>query len=430
METARERAGVPATGDAKGAALRIALTSNGPGELAGWVRPLVSELLRQAPHAELTLFFVPDDYATGREADVARALFPGVRVVPPRDYVRFALGRGGSGAPERADAVLYLGGDLMHALRVHARLGGKAFAYKFSRRRHRRTFARVYAVDARNVTQLEGWGVPPERIETVGNLAIDGALGEAAGRFAAGAGDADRLPQGGVLIMPGTRKHEIANLIPFFLQAVLRLRAAAPGLPVAFGLSPFTARDELSRALERGGHPNVWGARGSVIDWEGGLALQPAAGGAPVPIVRDALRAAQHAKLVVTIPGTKCIELAALGVPALVCVPLNAPEVVVINGPLQYLDRLPVLGIPLKRAAVVAVDARFPLTAQPNIDAGEELMPELRGTLTPGYVARRIAAYAADDAARASAAQRLRALYAAHAGAAERMARSLLAAAS
>jgi hypothetical protein len=66
------------------------------------------------------------------------------------------------------------------------------------------------------------------------------------------------------------------------------------------------------------------------------------------------------------------------------------------------------------------------LTAQPNIDTGEQLMPELRGTLMPAEVARRIAAYADDDAARATASLRLRALYADHAGAAERMARSLL----
>jgi lipid A disaccharide synthetase len=134
--------------------------------------------------------------------------------------------------------------------------------------------------------------------------------------------------------------------------------------------------------------------------------------------------------MVVTIPGTKCIELAALGVPAIVCVPLNAPEVVVINGPLQYLDRLPLIGIPLKRAAVVAVDARFTFTAQPNIDTGEALMPEMRGALMPGHVARRIAEYARDDVTRTADAHRLKALYASHAGAAERMARSLLAAAS
>jgi hypothetical protein len=77
---------------------------------------------------------------------------------------------------------------------------------------------------------------------------------------------------------------------------------------------------------------------------------------------------------------------------------------------------------------VVAVDARFPVTAQPNMDAGEMLMPELRGTLMPGAVAARVAAYADDGAALALASERLRALYADHVGAAERMARSLLAA--
>ena len=81
-------------------------------------------------------------------------------------------------------------------------------------------------------------------------------------------------------------------------------------------------------------------------------------------------------------------------------------------------------------AAVLAVDARFPLAAQPNIDSGEALMPELRGTLMPGYVANRIVEYAADDAVRAAASTRLRALYVGHAGAAERMARSLVALAS
>jgi lipid-A-disaccharide synthase len=390
------------------------------------VRPLVSALWRLAPQSEVALFFVPDDYATGREPDVARALFPRAQVVAPRDSVRFALGRPVDGAPAKADAVLYLGGDLMHAARVHARLGGDLFAYKFSRKRFSRSLTRAFAVDAKNVEQLAGWGVPREHIETVGNLAIDGALGEAAGAFGAGAGDAGGLPDGGVLIMPGARKHEIANLIPFFLAACLRLRALVPGLPVAFGLSPFTSTEEVARALAWGGYPTVWGEKGTVVERDGRIWLQPASPGAPVPVIRDALRAATHAKLVVTIPGTKCIELAALGVPAIVCVPLNAPEAVVINGPLQYLDRLPFVGIPLKRAAVVAVDARFPLTAQPNIDAGEALMPELRGALTPGYVARKIAAYAADDAGRAAASERLRALYAAHVGAAERMAHSLL----
>lgn len=404
--------------------MRIAITSNGPGEFAGWVRPLVAALLRLDPATDITLFFVPDDYATGREPDVARRLFPNVRIVPAREYVRFALGRAVSVAPSRTDIVQYLGGDLMHAARVHARLGGAARAYKFSRKRYARTFERAYALDAKNARELHRTGVPSERVQIVGNLAIDGALAEAAGDFA---NDPVHTSEaGGILFMPGTRRLEVANMYPFFLQTAVRLRAARPDLPIAFAASPFTSDDELARALQAGGHRNAWGSRGTVVPLGRAIALQPAAGGAPFPVVRDAMRHAALARLAVTLPGTKCIELAALGVPALVCVPLNAPEVVVINGPLQYLDRIPGIGLGLKRAIVIRVDRRFDFTAQPNIDAGDVLMPELRGTLMPGEVARRIAAYADDAAGRATAAVRLRDLYAAHVGAADRMARSLL----
>ncbi len=379
-----------------------------------------------APETEITLFFVPDDYATGREPDVARELFPEIAIVRARDYLKFALGRSVAGVPRAVDVVQYLGGDVMHAARVRARLGGAATSYKFAHGNYAKSLRRAYAVDEKNAADLRKAGVPDERLSIVGNLAVDGAFAEAAGTFALHSADDRRIAPGGVLVMPGARKHEIASLVPFFLAACVRLRAIAPGLSVAFAISPFTTKEELERALTSGGHPNFWGTRGTVVDAPEGLALQPEDDQPAVPVVRDAMRFATRARMVLTIPGTKCIELAALGVPTMVCVPTNTAESVVINGPLQYIDRIPFAGIALKRAAVLAVDARFAMTAQPNMDAGEIIMPELRGTLTPGYVARRAAEYAADDAARALASSRLRDLYAGHAGAAERMARSLL----
>ncbi len=405
--------------------MRIAITSNGPGEFAGWVRPLVTALYLVDPEAEVTLFFVPDDYATGREPDVARAMFPRANVVPAKEYLRFALGARLANVPDRVDVVQYLGGDLMHAARVHARLGGRASTYKFARKRDSKAFARAYALDDANAADIAKAGFPSDRVTIVGNLAIDGALGEAAGRYPESSLDAI-VPAESILVMPGTRKHEVANLIPFFVQAALKVRALRPEIPIAFAVSPFTTEAELARAFEGGGHRNVWGARGTVVRGERGLVLAPADGSAPFPVVRDAMRHAPRARFVVTLPGTKCIELAALGVPAIVCVPLNAPEVVVINGPLQYLDRIPIAGTLLKRKMVVEVDRRFKLTAQPNIDTNERIMPEMRGTLMPGEVARRLIAYYDDDAARTAASARLRDLYAAHVGASERMARSLV----
>jgi len=404
--------------------VRIAITSNGPGEFAGWVRPLVGALLRLAPDTDVSLFFVPDDYATGREPDVARRLFPSAHVVPSGDYVRFALGAALDGVPASADVVQYLGGDLLHASRVRARLGGGGRSYKFASRGLARRLDGVFAVDAKNAGEIERLGFAPQHVRVVGNLAVDGALAEA--RAPASAGGEAACEPDGVLIMPGTRRHEIANLVPLFLAMAVRLRGLRPALPIAFAISPFTDEDELAHALARGGeYRNVWGTRGAVVARDGGIALQ-APGGEKFPIVRDAMRHAARAKLVVTLPGTKCIELAALGVPAIVCVPLNAPEAVVINGPLQYVDRVPFVGTLLKRAMVIAVDARFPYTAQPNIDTGEMLMPELRGTQMPGEMARRVAAYADDEPARILASRRLVELYAGHVGAAERMARALL----
>jgi hypothetical protein len=403
--------------------VRIALTCNGPGEFSGWVRPLVAALYEIDMTTEISVFFVPDDYATGREPDVARELFPAIRAFGPRDYLKFALGRSLPGAPKHVDIVQYLGGDLSHAARLHARLGGRARSYKFWSRSYGKVFERVYTIDENNEYSLEKKGLDVTFMDRVGNLAIDGVLAEMAGRF--GVRDASIIAEDGVFFLPGNRRNEIANMVPIFLQAAVHLQRLAPGLPVAFGISPFTKKEELERALALGGHRLAWGTRGTVIERDGRLWLQASAKAPPFPVVRDAMRHGSKARLAVTIPGTKCIELAILGVPTIVCTPLNVPEVIVINGVLQYLDRIPFVGISLKRAAVIAGNKRFRFTAQPNIDAGEMLMPELRGALMPGRIAGVIAAYAEDESGRRFASERLKALYAEHVGAAQRMAQAL-----
>lgn len=398
--------------------MRIAITANGPGEFAGWVRPLVGALRARDPSVELHVIAVPDDFATGHEAEYITALYPGVHAYPPSDYLRLALGRGVEGLPPEFDRVQYLGGDLSHAARVHARLGGVATSYKFSRKKYARTFARVFAVDAANKAQLEAWATPPDRIRIVGNLAIDGALGEASGAYGDPPNDA---AHDGIVMFPGSRKHEIANVFPMFVRVALNLRRMLPGVPIAFAGSPFVTDDALREALARGGeHPLSYGAPAELAGGE------IVASGERFPLVRAAMRAAANARLAVTIPGTKVIELAALGVPAVVCTPFNAPELVVIGGPMQYVGKLPLIGTPVKRAAVVAYAKRFEHFAQPNIDAGKDLDVEISGALLPSQVAHAAAERWRDAAWCAATGAELRNLYRHHAGAAERMAGFLL----
>jgi hypothetical protein len=398
----------------------LALTANGPGEFAGWVRPLLGALYDRDPGLDARVFCVPDDYASGHERDYVRALYPQATVYAPGEYLRFALGRGLDGLPAQVDRVQYLGGDLMHAARIADRLGGIATAYKFSRKKYTRKFTRVFAVDDANRKQLLGWGIPPDQITVVGNLAIDGALAEAAGRFG-GETESDAA-RDGVIFFPGSRKHEIEHMFPMFVRAALQLRRRLPDARIAFARSPFTTDAELGAALARGGIREAYGSPSTLAP--DGASLEAA--GVRFPVVRAAMRAAQQARLAVSLPGTKVIELAALGVPAVVITPSNAPELVVINGPLQYVDRVPFVGVAVKRAAVVGVAKRFRFFAQPNIDAGREIDVELRGTQLPSHVAHVAAERYADGPWLAETSAALRALYAPHAGAAGRMADALL----
>ncbi len=401
--------------------MHIALTANGPGEVAGWLRPLLRSLYRHDPNLLALVFLVPDDYATGFEAQMVRDAFPQAAVYEPKSYLKLALGGRLDGVPSSVDVVQYVGGDLLHAARLHARLKGRAATYKFSRRPYRKLFDRAFAVDRRNVAQLAGWGTPPDRIEEVGNLAIDGAL------FEASLAPEPNAPSDGIVVMPGSRPYEIENMVPFYFAVALRIIRERPEIPISFAISPFTPRAQVRAAIETGGHPRMFGRKGRLIGEEGRDYLTTLSGDVRIPVLTNALAAAARARLVLTIPGTKTIELAVLGKPAVALTPLNVPEVVTINGPLTYLNRIPVVGIPLKRAVAVGVSRRFMHHTQPNMDAGTALIREVHGTVTPGRIAR-IALESYDDRAwLESAGEALARLYRGHAGASDRMAESLLA---
>ncbi|HET7813788.1 MAG TPA: hypothetical protein VFL13_05395 [Candidatus Baltobacteraceae bacterium] len=400
--------------------MRLAVTCNGPGETAGWLTPLLHSLYAQRPDAQVYVFFVPDDYATGAEAGYIRSIFPQATVYDPRAYLKAALGGRLEGLPEGADVVLYLGGDLMHAARLHKRFGGALATYKFSRPRIAKETARAFSVDEKNERELESWGVPRERITRIGNLAIDGALAQAADERA-------REQTFDTIFMPGSRGHEVEHLVPFFFTAAVRMLREQPGLRVAFGISPFTDLSAIARAVKAGGDPRVFAQAGALEDAGGTPALVTLDGSVRIPVVRNAIAAARRSKLAVTIPGTKVIELAALGTPVLSCTVMNAPELITINGPLTYLDRIPVAGAALKRAVVLKYAERFTYHTQPNIDAQQPLIAELHGTLTPGRVARVALEMLADEHALATQAQALAGLYREHIGASVRMAAGLLA---
>ncbi|HEY5093641.1 MAG TPA: hypothetical protein VII69_00835 [Candidatus Eremiobacteraceae bacterium] len=396
---------------------RVVVTTNGPGELMGWTRPFLRAVLARAPDAEITIVLVPCPYATGREAAQAKAMFPNAHVLDPKAYARFLVNKRVEGMHRGAGVLQYLGGDLFHATTLAKRLGLTPLTYKFSRRAYSPSFQRFYALDEENARKLRSDGAPAERVRVVGNLVADSVLGTL---------DEAPSPPGvgeGVCILPGSRPAEIKYLMQFFLAVARDLARRMPHLPVTFVVSPFNSDEQLDAALARRPDSKYGGIQGRLTD--GGAAIE--GDGVRVTLDRSGdYRALSHAQLVITIPGTKCLEAAVLGRPMLVLVPLNRPDEVTLNGLGSYLHHVPFVGRPLKRWLVRKVERSFQFVAQPNIDVGREVAPEMRGVMMPAEVADRASDLLARPDDLRAMGETLSKIYAAHAGAADRMAADAL----
>jgi hypothetical protein len=397
---------------------RVVVTTNGPGELMGWTRPFLRAVLAREPDADVTVVFVPCPYATGREAAHAQAMFPRARVLDPKAYGRFLMHKRVDGMHRGYGALQYLGGDLFHATTLAKRLGMAPLTYKFSRRGYSPSFQRFYALDEENARKLRADGAPPDRVRIVGNLVADAVMG---------ALDEDLAPPGvgeGVCILPGSRAAEIKYLMQFFLAAARDLSSRMPGVPVTFVVSPFNSDEQLAAALARPPDAKYGGIRGRLS--ADGTAIE--GDGVRVALDRSGdYRAVSRSQLVVTIPGTKCLEAAVLGRPMLVIVPLNRPDELTMNGLGAYLHHVPFVGRPLKSWLVRTVERRFQFVAQPNIDVGRLVAHEMRGVIMPGDVVASVCDLLGRPAELRTMGETLAKIYASHVGAADRMAADALA---
>ena len=116
-------------------AVDILILSNGPGELATWVRPAVQALREQlgkaGTQARISVVLSPCPHATGKEAQIARS-YPEVdRVQAPEHFFPFLLS--GKTAENwdwyETGVVLFLGGDQFFTVVIGKRLKYRTVIY-------------------------------------------------------------------------------------------------------------------------------------------------------------------------------------------------------------------------------------------------------------------------------------------------------------
>src|SRR5205807_107684 len=100
-------------------------------------------------------------------------------------------------------------------------------------------------------------------------------------------------------------------------------------------------------------------------------------------VEREHLRAMAQCDLALTYPGTNNDELAILGVPMIVVVPLERVSTIRTPGLSEWLGRIPGISNLVKAVVVGHYLRHHRLLAWPNQHAGRMLVPEIVGRFTP-----------------------------------------------
>lgn len=339
---------------------RLLLTANSPGEMAGWVRPLVREW-RARNVGPVDLLLLPCSFATGQEERVARSLEGVDRVYRPRDYVKL-LAR--DGRDYRDGVLLHLGGDLMYSAFLSWRWKLSAWSYLWARPWWDSAFQGYFTKDDWGVRWLKKRKVAEEKIHLLGDLVLDAVRQEVPAPVAG-------KRRFCVSYLPGSRATEVKGLTPFVLGVHDRLCQRFPDLEGVLHLSPFLPQDDIASLIQQPPDPAFGGMQGRL---EGDY-LQAGHGRLRVATSEGYQRLSQS-MVALSIPGTKTAEAGYLRTPVVTMTPLNRPEHLPSIGLVGLLDFLPG-GNKIKGRLMLRLKPTIGLLAHPNILAGKALLPEI-----------------------------------------------------
>ncbi|NLY91205.1 MAG: hypothetical protein GX081_06310 [Firmicutes bacterium] len=398
--------------------LDLIITVNSPGEVSGWLKPVVHALQDFPWTYRITVFIPPCPFASGAESRVVEEIPQVKQVVGAEETVRFII----SGKlpakfnPAGRGIVLFLGGDLTYAALLAKRLRYPAVAYTEGLTNWARFFARFAMAYPWMADKVKKPAVK-RKTQVIGNIMLDAVKPEYSKEEMKKLLGNEEAP--GLLLLPGSRPAHFQYMLAFYVKTVEKIKAQMPSLTTVVSVSPFVTEGQLAAALSGWG-AQEWGlsatylpAREETFDAGGALKALgeiETAAGVRIPCFQHQQYALMNwADLALTIPGTNTVELATLGVPMVVTIPLNHPEEIPLEGLAGLIGGLPLLGKVLKRKLIPRFQAKIKFAAWPNRLAKAQIVPELIGRIYPDEVAEVALGMLQDESGLAQISQRLQA---------------------
>ncbi|WP_320673480.1 glycosyl transferase [Prochlorococcus sp. MIT 1341] len=378
----------------------VVLVSNGPGELATWVRPLAESLhtrllmrpLVFSAETSLHLVLVPCPNATGKEADTAKKWGYFESVNEPSQFWDLLLRPKRYLSLPRKGLVVFLGGDQFWTVLLSARLGYKHLTYAEWIARWPAWNDRIAAMSAAAIK-----GVPrnlQSRCTVVGDLMADLSTSPRAKAS---------LPKGEwIALMPGSKKSKLCVGVPFLLEVADHLSSLRPGCNFLLPIAPTTSLEEIQR-LSTPTNPitafyssRIDSVRPSLASSLGRRIFTVAGTEIFLEEEQPAYGSLSQCDLALTTVGANTAELGALSVPMIVILPTQHLAVMQAwDGFLGLLGRLPGLKWCIGALLSFWRLSRRGFLAWPNISASRMVVPERIGRITPRLIAEEAAAWLA-----------------------------------
>jgi len=373
--------------------MNLLIVANAPGEITTWVKPVVQAIHKESREVKITCLLPFCQFASGKEVDLLKEI-PGIDIIPTKSYLRTLIrGQSCLGTRSQKGVVFHLGGDPFHSLVLARRFGWKVAIYSYkSTFPFLKYFDKIMVLDGLSRERAVARGVKRGQIETVGDLIVDSVNESSQTREELCQRYSLRTEEVTIGILAGSREEHIRHLLPFLLRVAELIKEELKEIQFVTLIATSIKLGFLKETLSLPLSSFLDGSTAEIQHEDGGITLLTDQG-LRVPVVRGDPEVMRICHIVLTIPGSNTGQLASLGVPMLVLVPLNAPEFIPLEGIWGLVDRIPLIGCLLKRFFVRCLNERIIFTALPNIRAKKFVVPEIRGVLHPIDVAQRALEY-------------------------------------
>ena len=365
----------------------IVILTNGPGEVATWVRPVVKALREQlrADNLRISVILSPCPHATGKEADIV-INYPEVdRVQSAQHFFPFLLW--GKTADNwdwhQQGIVIFLGGDQFYTLAIGKRLGYRTLVYAEWDARWYRWIDRFAIMKTEVLTKIPAQY--HHKFTVVGDLIAD-VVQEI------NTPSAPLPPSHPALIglLPGSKPAKLAQGLPLCLAIAEKIQAQRPEINFIIPVAPTLELETLANYANPQFNPVsdlVGGVGGKLVlaDERSSEPFLLTSGGTKIKLITQfpAYQLLVQCQLCLTTVGANTAELGSLGIPMIVLLPTQQLDAMrAWNGIPGMLSNLPGVGTIFAMIINQLILNQKRLFAWPNIWAKKQIVPEMVGRIT------------------------------------------------